>query len=59
MSKDYECRVSHVIQNGETTISVKCRVGPPYRGDMAITVKRAKNGETAAMRALKSFLAVD
>ena len=59
MSKDYECRVSHVISNGETTISVKLREGPPYKGEMAITIRRAKRAETAALRALKQFLILD
>ncbi len=56
MSKDYECHVSHIVKDGETTITVRVREGPPYRGNMAIRIKRAKRAETAVMRALKQFL---
>jgi len=59
MSKDYECLVGHTVINGETVIRVRVREGPSYEGDMALTVKRAKRPETAALRALKSFLILD
>lgn len=56
MSDNYECKISHWIKDGETTITIKARIGPPYKGDMAITVRRAKNSESAVLRALKSYI---
>lgn len=59
MSKDYECLLNHTIKDGETTISVRVREGPPYKRGNAVTIKRAKRADVAGMRALKSFLALD
>ena len=59
MSKDYQCRLSHTIQDGEHTITIRLRDGEPYRsrqGDNSTVIKRAANADTAALRALRWYL---